>query len=201
MADDRRGEIVAAARRLLAEQGPHALSVRHVAAAAGIGASTLRHYFPTQAALRGAVAEELLRAQVADLRIGDSSVPAVDRLSECLDQFLPPDDERVPELAGWLSAYAAAAGPDPAPESQRVLGMIVREGRARVDSWLTVLDAEGSLRGDLDLDQARRLLLATLDGVCLGLLAPEPDGGLADGRALLRHVVSGLVRPHPRHGE
>ncbi|QTV79795.1 TetR/AcrR family transcriptional regulator [Microbacterium sp. NIBRBAC000506063] len=86
---DRRKQILAAARELAATGGLAAVSVRSVATRAGIGASTLRHYFPTQQELHDAVLGATFDANLRDLRIAETAVSAEDRLVECLWQFLP----------------------------------------------------------------------------------------------------------------
>ena len=55
MVGDRRGQIVDAAVAIARVEGLPGLSVRRVATAADVGASTLRHYFPTQRELHEAV--------------------------------------------------------------------------------------------------------------------------------------------------
>lgn len=188
----RRTEIMAAARRLLARDARVALSVRAVAAEAGIGASTLRHYFPTQADLHQALAVDVLGTTIEDLRIADPSVPSAERLTECLAQFLPARQEDVGHLRVWLTSYAAAVGGEANETVRGLLAGLGKAARSRVEQWLGVVAAEGGLR-DGDVVRARRLLLAMIDGLALALLAPEGDLDVAGARALLRGVVEDMT--------
>lgn len=189
---DRRGQIVQAARSLIAEEGLGGLSVRAAAARAGIGASTLRHYFPTQQALFDAVVSASFNAQLDDLRIDDAQVPAQDRLLECLAQFLPPSDQESPQLLNWLAMYTTALGPDRSDQAERALSSLTSLGRQRVVTWLQVLDDQGQLRHH-DLGRHAALLLAHLDGLCLALLTPGSGSTVSGSLEQLRELIGALV--------
>ena len=96
----KRDEIIAAAIRLAegSQPGQANLSVRAVAKEAGVGASTLRHYFPTQADLHEAVALRSIDTVINDFSIADSSRAPADRLYECCAQFLPTHEHRDVQL-------------------------------------------------------------------------------------------------------
>ncbi|WP_114907437.1 TetR/AcrR family transcriptional regulator [Ornithinimicrobium murale] len=192
---DRREQIVQAAQELLAEGGLRALSVRSTAARAGIGASTLRHYFPTQQALFDTVMSVSFNAHLDDLRIADRQVPAADRLSECLAQFLPPSDAETAQLLDWLSMYSAALGPRRTDQATRALTSLTALGRQRVAAWLAVLQEQGELRHP-NVDRHVTLLLAHLDGLCLALLVPDSGFTLADALEQLRELIAAMV-VHP----
>lgn len=64
------GRILEAARRLIAQQHPAALSVARIAEAAGVSHRTVYRYFPTKEALIRAVAE---RPSVPQLRVAPKS--------------------------------------------------------------------------------------------------------------------------------
>ncbi|WP_130011751.1 TetR/AcrR family transcriptional regulator [Serinicoccus sediminis] len=170
MSQDRREQIVSAAREIVAEEGLEAMSVRNVARRAGIGPSTLRHYFPTQKDLYEEVLRPALDHVVSDLRIEDRQLPPRTRLAECLVQFVPPGFRQADTLSLWLASYAAAVGPNASEPESRTLESLAALGRERIDTWLGVLEEEGALL--LGRERALRLLLSTLDGICLQLLTP-----------------------------
>ena len=58
---DRRQEIIATARRTLAEKGPAALTMRHIADEVGIKLASLQYHFPNKAALIDALAEDIVQ--------------------------------------------------------------------------------------------------------------------------------------------
>ncbi|MCL3861775.1 TetR/AcrR family transcriptional regulator [Actinotalea sp. K2] len=193
---DRRSQILRAAHEIATTDGLSGVSVRHVAARAGIGASTLRHYFPTQQDLFDAVLGTMLDAQLSDLRIKDATVAPAIRLTECVAQLLPATDADVVRLEGWLAGYAAAIGPTRTEQQRAVLAALSRRARDRVGGWLAVLDAEDALRSP-DLDQAAIILLAMVDGLALGLITPEGGATLERAReALARVVEAAVVAPH-----
>lgn len=195
---DRRAEILRAAGQIAVDEGIGAISVRNVAGRAGIGASTLRHYFPTQQDLFDAVLGETFNAHLEDLRINDSSVPPVVRLTECMAQFLPPSDAHIPQLEGWLAGYTAALGPGRSDQGRAVLSTLSRQARERVNQWLTVLGAEGALRMP-SIEHAGTILLATVNGLSLELITPGTPARLETARDVLGQVIgAAVVAPGPQ---
>lgn len=189
---ERREQILRAGQEVAADEGIHAASVRRVAARAGVGASTLRYYFPTQQDLVDALLGPTLDDRIGDLRIADASLPAAERLAECLRQFLPATAGEVPQLERWLSAYAAAFGTDGTSSARTVLTALTARGRIHVEGWLDRLDAEGTLRPEAR-DHAATVLLALVDGLCLELLTPGSPVGLADAHRALDVVITTSV--------
>lgn len=189
---DRREQILAAAREVAADNGVSSLSVRQVAARAGIGASTLRYYFPSQSALYDAVVGDIFDAQLDDLRISDVTVPADIRLTEVMLQFLPATPEQVPQLHGWFALYAAGLNQDRDEPSERLLTSLVGHARDRIGRWLGVLEDEGALRAE-DRDRHITVLTAMADGLSLALLAPGTTVTLHQSHATLTDVVQRLL--------
>lgn len=190
---DRREQILAAARELAASGGLAAVSVRSVATRAGIGASTLRHYFPKQQELHDAVLGATFDANLRDLRIAETAVSAEDRLVECLWQFLPPRGADELSLAQWAAQVTAVLQPDASAEVVRVWVLLVARGRERVALWLEQLADEGIVERAL-IQRHVRLLLALIDGVGIGLMSPGEERlthDEADG--ILRDAVRGVL--------
>jgi DNA-binding transcriptional regulator YbjK len=97
-----------AAWRVMVRDGLTALSVRNVAAEAGLPPSSLRYTFPTQASVRDsavALLVERMAARVA--RHGDSET-AADGARAILLELLPLDDERRIEMEVSLALGAMA---------------------------------------------------------------------------------------------
>lgn len=187
----RREQILDAARAVFAEQGAAGISVRTVAARVGIGASTLRHYFPRQRDLRDAVFSSAFDAVLDDLRIGDPGVPARERLVECLSQFLPQGDTTARALEQWFEGVAALIGPDASPEQRATWSALARRADQRVTRWLEILDAEGAMQCTSP-ERATNLLLTVVDGLSLRMLLPEGPSP-AEARALLGDAVAAVV--------
>src|SRR5699024_2068600 len=101
MSDERREQIVQAAVETLAEGGLAAVSVRGVATAAGVSIGTLRHYFPTQRELHAEVVVRVMDDAIQAVDMSDATVPAAERLTRGLAQFLPANESTRPRLEAW----------------------------------------------------------------------------------------------------
>ncbi len=104
----RRGEILAAAKRLFAEEGYGSATMRRIAAAVGVSGAALYVYFPDKEAILHAIAEEtfaeLLAALEASQRSGDDPLQ---RLREGLRAYIAfgrerPDAYRVTFLSKMM---------------------------------------------------------------------------------------------------
>ncbi|MFC6287227.1 TetR/AcrR family transcriptional regulator [Nocardioides sp. GCM10027113] len=189
---DRREQILIAAQGIANESGLSAMTVRNVAERAAIGASTLRHYFPTQQALYDAVVGRSFDSQLSDRRIRDRRVGAARRLVECLAQFLPEHERDRHRLDGWVGLYAAAVGPARTDAGGRLLSSLAGHARTRVDGWLAVLDSESRLQPG-SREQHTTTCLALVDGLCLGLVARPAEVSVAEAHAVLADVVTRAV--------
>lgn len=188
-----REKIIEAALRLAAAQGLSSLSVRSVAAAAGVGATTLRHYFPAQAELHLVVATELARRPVDDLSIADDRRDPSDRLFECLAQLLPPGGRRA-GIEGWFELHRMSAGPDP---GARFIAETAQRSRAeRVRRWLTVLAGRGHLRPE-DVDGHASSALALVNGLYLRALFQPGREDLDAAKNTIRWFAERVVDRRP----
>lgn len=184
---DRSHQIVEAARALLEEDPRSSLAVRKVAERAGIGATTLRHYFPTQRSLREAILVESFRTPLGDERIHDASLPAEERLHECLRQLLPPSTGKPLSTSGWLDTLITTFG-----EPGSSVARLAWEGRVTehvnaVTRWLTILSEEGLFRSAL---RGRVLfLLACVDGLAVSRLTFPLASDQDEETSVLRSAI------------
>ena len=166
--------------------GQASLSVRAVAKEAGIGASTLRHYFPTQSDLHEAIARGSMDVAVKDFSIDDSSLDPAERLFECCAQFLPTHEHRDMQLELWFTMHMSALGPD---RRERVPHDSSSTGTTSpmtcLHRWLGILADEGHI------DSAE---VATV------FHRPVHDARRA-GSALDRHPRAGDCRCRPRSAQ
>ncbi|WP_293851742.1 TetR/AcrR family transcriptional regulator [uncultured Brevibacterium sp.] len=166
---DRREEIIQAAIELAQKEGPKAATVRAVAQHAGIGAGTLRYYFPTQSDLGRAVAERLISSATPDLNIRDSSRPPHERLAECMIQFLPPTDESVEAMvSAWVAQMARLYDPQSGEGSAQMMTRLYEVGLGRITGWLQALAQEGHI-DEADIPRAASVLSASCDGLMFQL--------------------------------
>ncbi|GGP43346.1 TetR/AcrR family transcriptional regulator [Saccharothrix coeruleofusca] len=188
----RRQEIVDAARALLAEDPEATLTVRAVAERAGIGASTLRHYFPTQRSLHQAVFAAALDGTPSDLRIHDTSLPAEVRLRECLAQLLPPLQPADQSTADkWLKVLNAAFGPGGGTEARNAWASYTARALDAIAGWLRVLTEQGAVP-EADDKRRARFLLTVVEGIALTRIIPVARPGGGEEEAVLDDAVSAV---------
>ncbi|MEJ5913615.1 TetR/AcrR family transcriptional regulator [Pseudokineococcus sp. 1T1Z-3] len=193
---DRREQILLAAEQVLAEEGMAAVSVRAVAERAGLGASTLRYWFPSQDQLVTALARRQLHPHLEDRRISDPGVPAAERLLECLQQFVVTSDpEDLPSaLDHWAVMVSLAVGPHATPLGRATYAGFVEAAAERVEGWLAVLVTEGALPAER-VSLAVPALLTRVDGLALGMLRPASPLDVGTALDVLREDVAWVLRP------
>lgn len=186
-----RERIIAAAGELMKE-GATRISVRAVAARAGVGASTLRHYFPTQHELFNTVLTRVYEQAMPDDRIHDRSVPAAERLLECLQHLLSPIGWGEAAREVWGQIYTTFIGPGATDEVRLGYLRLAEEPQRRVESWLAILEAEGALATG---DNRRRawFLLTVIDGLSIQRALPTSDATLEIESAVLHDAVAAVL--------
>ncbi|OZC56276.1 TetR family transcriptional regulator [Rhodococcus sp. RS1C4] len=191
---DTRAKIIIAACEMIGEDQASTLSVRSVAARAGVSMGSLRHHFPTQRALRDAVLETIYDVVTTDDQvIHDETVPARDRLVQCLRLILSPlvgDKAR----EAWLNFMASFVEPEPTDRLRASYAAITDEGRRRVEHWLGVLDKEGA-RADGDLAQQATFLNTVVTGLSLDRAMPIDHSVLHTETATLYFAVDAVLTP------
>ncbi len=189
--EQRRVDVSDAACRVLARDGLGALSVRGVAAEAGLPPSTVRYVFPTQAAMREhaiTLVFDRTRERIDAIPVG---LPDAETARRILVELLPLDDERVVELDVYLALGNAALTDD---ALRPALDRVVAEMRA----WCEPDRRAG--RGARGRPRRRGLSAARLvDGLCVHVTRLAP-GSPASGRS---HCSTGTWRacppPEARH--
>jgi AcrR family transcriptional regulator len=185
--DERREQILAAARRLFSERPPDQVSSTEIARAAGVARGLLHHYFGTHRALY----LEVLRSMLAYPALPQ---PEEDDLPDAIDRWLTMVERN---REAWLAAQGAQGlGRDPEVEA------ILEEGRERaVDRLVAVLQPDGGpelravLRAYSGLAEA-----ASLEWLVRGRLTREQTHELLLQSLLnlVRTVLPGIERARPR---
>jgi AcrR family transcriptional regulator len=168
----RRTAIAHSAWRLAARGGIEAITMRHVAADAGMSLGQVQHYFPTKDDLL-TFAYDLLTHHTAE-RVGQRDHPATDEdpeprdvIHDALVEMLPLDEQRTLE-AHVAVAYLAHATVTPA--------MAARLRKTHADLMDLVVDQlrrgqhRGTVAVGLDPVREARTLLAVLDGLTAHVL-------------------------------
>jgi AcrR family transcriptional regulator len=104
--DDRRRLVSEAAWRVLTRDGPTELSVRKVAAEAGLPPSSLRYTFPTQASVRDAAVSLLIDRLTERVEHARHTAPGAAGARAILLELLPLDAERRTEMEVTVSFTA-----------------------------------------------------------------------------------------------
>lgn len=153
---------------VLSEQGIGALSVRSVAAAAGVSPAQVQYYYRTKS--------ELVRAgfdHAGEQFLADVVASGATTTLDFVEQWLPLDERRQRRARVWL-AYAAISATD--PELAEVSAQLDQELR----EWFTQ-------RGLTD--QQAATLFALIDGVTVQCLMLP----LAERRTLMERTVVPFV--------
>lgn len=183
--EERRRTVSEAAGRVLARDGLSALSVRNVAAEAGLPPSTVRYAFPTQASVREhaiALVFDRTRERIAAI---PEDLSTRDRVRAVLVELLPLDEEREVELDVYLALGNAALTDR---ELRPTLDRVVAEMREWCDRVLVMLAVP-----EADREYEANRLHALIDGLAMHVarLAPGAAGDWAI--AVLDRHVDGLV--------
>ncbi|GLY34207.1 hypothetical protein Amsp01_002310 [Amycolatopsis sp. NBRC 101858] len=187
-----RDRILRAAMAMFGENQGARLSVRAVAARAGVSTGSLRYHFPTQRVLQDAVLAGIYDVIAPDDRIHDRSTPARDRLIDCLRQVLALAGVGEQARAGWGEIFRTYIEPEPTEESRAAYLSIEREAQRRVEYWLTVLRSEGALAEGDDSRRAR-FLVTVLNGLSIARALPSEESILATETETLHAAVDHVL--------
>jgi AcrR family transcriptional regulator len=183
----KREHILAAAAVTFARHGYHGTNLQRVAAAAGMGKSSIYHYFSTKEAVRTALADAILRheAELFERVVASGGAPE-ERLAALLDAVTALFDE-------WTKAGPLLVDMFREPRGRRR----VRETFATARAALARLIAEGQRKGSFRSGSAEALgaiVLGCLDGLFLQeLIEPGSTRKARDGD-VLRRVLSDALR-------
>jgi AcrR family transcriptional regulator len=185
---EQRREIRGAARRVFARRGVAGTGLTHVAEAAGMGRSSLYHYYPDKSALLRDLLREVMSEEESFFGavVGGEGTPLerAERLARA--------------LAGLFEKWSAVA--------RMLFDLRLRETRGfrpffrRIRGHLASLIAEGQRRGEIDPRLDPSLGAATLIGTVDGLLLQHlvDPRAFSDPQALedaLALAVRKLLRP------
>ncbi|MEV4391380.1 TetR/AcrR family transcriptional regulator [Nonomuraea sp. NPDC049607] len=165
--DERRAEVLSAARRVIVRDGIDAATTRAIAKEAGYSNGVLAHYFADKdeillSALRQS--HQRIRARLTRKVEGVTGLAA---LRELLLDNLPLDAERTEESRLEVSFWSRSLASERLAEVQTAEA---DELRAAVRELLGQARAAGELRADGSLDDLAEHLLALVDGLSLHLL-------------------------------
>lgn len=194
--DSRREEIAEATWRVIHAQGISGVSIRTVAAEAGISTGSVRHVFPSKTDLL-VHATELVgrRARARIQRHLDEPDPRRLVLS-VVEELLPLDDQRRAEMEVTVALVAEAPGNDRVRQVRDASYEAVREVCRRL---VARLHRDGLTAPALDVEAAATALHAVVDGLALHLLVNPDPGFRQQALGVIEAAVDGLL-PGPAEG-
>lgn len=163
--------VLDAAIVVIGRDGFDTVSVRTVAAEAGLAAGTVQHHFGTRDALlvgayRRSVERTMARALTNAPQDSFSSA-----LRHAATQAFPHDEQGRAELAVWLSLSAASPTRSGLREAHREA---VQQFRDILRDVLERAEQAGQLRAGIDIERETVLIPALLDGLSLQAVSADP---------------------------
>ena len=189
-----RDKILIAAATMLGEDPTARLSVRAVAARAGVSTGSLRHFFPTQTELVETVVAGLYDLDIPDDPIHEPGRPPEERLLACLQQMLAQVGTGERARLHWRRLYEAYVAPIPTEDQAAMYVALERVGLRRIERWLNVLVEEGAIPAD-GIERRARFLVAVLDGLLTGRALPGDTLRLTFETDTLGVAVQAVMHP------
>ena len=191
----REDDLAEAVWRVIRRDGASGVSVRTVAAEAGLSTGSLRHSFPSRIDLVAHATALVAERTSARIRSRRADPDARRRAVRVLAERLPLDDARRAEAEVTAALVAEAASH---PRLREVRARAHAAARETCHDQLALLRAAGLLRPDADPEAEADHLQALVAGLALQLLVAEPDAARG-ARALdvLERHVDALVARRP----
>jgi AcrR family transcriptional regulator len=184
--DSRRHEIAHAVWRIVVRDGVSAVSIRDVAAEAGLAVGSVRHVFATKAELLE-YSMALVHEQTRDRVVGHFGIKNPRKFAEAvLAEMLPLDEQRRIEMAVNMAVVAESPSH---PALRRVALDAQRAISDACAAVLTRLQNEKLVRPRADMRYEVERLHALVDGLALHALT-------ADRKDLRPKVILAVLRKH-----
>lgn len=191
-----RERILEAAAEMMAENMAAKLSVRAVAARAGVSTGSLRFHFPTQRDLQDSLLSRVYGRLLPGDPIRDLTVPPRERLLLCLRQVLAPLGVNEDARTAWGTMYRAFIEPEPTEEVRAAYLGHERTAQRWVEHWLTALAEEGALPPG-DHTRNIRFLLTVLNGLSVERALPTSESVLFAETETLNAAVDHVLGTGP----
>ncbi|NVN49913.1 TetR/AcrR family transcriptional regulator [Mycolicibacterium hippocampi] len=188
-----RDKILIAAATMLGEDPTSRLSVRAVAARAGVSAGSLRHFFPTQQALIDTVIAGLYDLDIPDDPMQDTTSDPGDRLVACLQLLLSQVGTGERAREHWRAVHDAYVASPPSADATHAFLALERLNVDYIARWLSTLRDEGALAPG-DLDVKARFLSTVVNGLAFERALPGDRERLAFEVHTLRTAADSVLQ-------
>jgi TetR/AcrR family transcriptional repressor of uid operon len=187
--EDRRAEILEAARRCVARSGFHQASMQDICAEAGMSPGNLYRYFPSKEAIIAAIAERD-RAEVGE-QLGAAQFSAdFFATFEALARHHLVD--RNPDDVGLCTEMVSEARRNPA--IGKIMQDFDKDVHARLVAMMQAAAQRGDIPADTDFDSVVSMLMVMADGVWWRRAVDpsfNPEAILPLFMDLTRHMLTG----------
>lgn len=190
--DERRRVIVEALWRVVARDGAHEVSVRHVAAEAGMPKSSIAHYVGTMPQLMGLAVDQLIQDNTDYVLSLDLLSLDPDKAAEVLYTLIPVSERRRHMSGVWLLLVSQAGAEAEVGDVLHRLNASVAEG---IGDLLQGMRQQGMVDSRRDIDVEVRRLHALIDGLALQCMTDPALRSEADVRAILSDEIARLAEP------
>lgn len=190
--DERRRVIVEALWRVVARDGAHEVSVRHVAAEAGMPKSSIGHYVGTMPQLMGLAVDQLVQENTDYLMSLDLLSLDADKATEVLYTLVPVSERRRHMSGVWLLLASQAGADEEFAEVLHRLNASIADG---LGDLLRGMQQQGLVDSGRQIDREVRRLHALIDGLALQCMTDPSLRSETDVRAILREEVARLAEP------
>ena len=189
--DERRQLYIDALWRVVERDGAAAVSIRTVAAEAGMSKSNISYYFDSRSSLLAAA----IRSVVADARSRaatiDSATLSLEQMVRMVMLMIPDSAPRRRQTALWLLLVAQYASDE---EVRPILHELNREVRVGITNFLQRIADQGDLGAGRDVELEATRLHALVDGISLQAMSDSRLMPVAEIRATVEHHLRELQR-------
>ncbi|SDW91343.1 transcriptional regulator, TetR family [Arthrobacter sp. cf158] len=183
--DSRRQQVSEAAWRVLVDQGLAGLSVRNVAAEAGLPPSSLRYTFPTQTSVRVHALELVLSRTLERIAAVEAGQQSEVWGRSIVHELLPLDAERRMEMEVFLAlGTAAMTDPDLRPTHMQTHNAV----RRICETVVSILHQGTAESARFETDR----LHALIDGLALHIIRQEPSSDFTWATRTLDEHLAGI---------
>ncbi|MFY9577846.1 MAG: TetR/AcrR family transcriptional regulator [Gaiellaceae bacterium] len=162
--EERRAEVAAAVWRAISQYGVEGTTIRLIAKEAGYSTGVLSHYFDGKDELLMYALREAMSHTIERMLDHAERKPAAAALRAVVREALPLDEERRTEWLVWLAFWSRAT------TDERLRKEQIERYEAYRGGIRTLIEAgqeDGSLRRDVDAEEAAEDLVCQIDGMAL----------------------------------
>ncbi|OKL48061.1 hypothetical protein [Boudabousia marimammalium] len=123
---------------------------------------------------------------------GKTAIPTVTRLTECLEQFLPPTIHATETLQGLIAGFTFCFKDGELVGDPKIHNIMTAEEQ-KIETWLIELQAQ-DVELNMGLSQAVQLLKNRVNGVSINLIGKAPSYSMKDAHAALRTAATLVIK-------